>query len=397
MLTLLKNARTVCTDDSIQGDVSDLLLAGGKIVRAGRGLETGGLAAEVFDAEGRVVAPGLVDGHVHFIGAAGDEGYRSKTPEIFMSHFMRGGVTTAVGCLGFGLGCESVEQLYVKAQTLRDEGLNAYIYTGAFRVPSPSITESTASDVAMLPFVIGVKIAIADGCSSSPSVAEFGRIAGQAWSAGLQAGKAGAMQIHVGHHGDPFDFLLRVSADSGVPLAQFIPTHCNWNDDLVSSAPEYAKKGGYVDYSTILDTARGSLTSTAASVAVIKALDAGASLESLSMSTDGNVGMPIRDENKVQHGLYLERVSSLWHEAKALISGGLEMEKAVSLVTKNPAKRAGLYPRKGVLRIGGDADLVVLGANNDIERVFVNGTPGFDEKGPKLFSFFEKDIVAESR
>lgn len=396
MPTLLQNARVLCGDSSINaGDVCDLFIAGGRIVAAGKSLDAGNVKVRTVDLEGRIVAPGLVDGHVHFIGAAGDEGYRSKTPEIFMSHFMRGGVTTAVGCLGFGLGNESVEELYVKAQTLRDDGLNAFIYTGAFRVPSPSITGSVATDIALLPYVVGVKIAIADGCSSIPTRCEFARVAGDAWTAGLQSGKSGVLQVHVGHHGDPFDFLLGVSGNAGVPLSQFIPTHCNWDDDLVAAAPEYAKHGGYVDYSTILDTERGSVTSTAASKAVIKALDAGAPLEKLSMSSDGNVGMPIRDENGVQQGLYLERVGSLWHEARRLIDSGLEVERAISLVTANPARRIGLYPEKGVIRLGGDADLIVLGANHEIESVYVNGVLGFDEDKPMLFSNFEKDIERE--
>ena len=138
MFILLKNARVL--DGAIpKGVFPDVLLAGEKIAAIGEGLEYGNLPVRVIDLEGRLLSPGYVDGHVHFIGASGDEGYTSKTPEIFMSHFMRGGVTTAVCCLGFGAGCESVEQLYIKAQTLRGEGLSSYIYTGSFKVPSPSI------------------------------------------------------------------------------------------------------------------------------------------------------------------------------------------------------------------------------------------------------------------
>ena len=397
MLTLLKNANIVCGDSAFkQGEVCDLLLAGGKIVEAGKRIDPGNLDIQQVDLEGRFVAPGLVDGHVHFIGAAGDETYTSKTPEIFMSHFMRGGVTTAVGCLGFGHGLESVEHLYVKAQALRADGLSTYIYTGAFYVPSPSITKSAGMDIALFPYVIGVKIAIADPCSSVPSVAEFARASSEAWAAGLQSGKSGAMQVHVGFHGDPFEFLMKVHEESGIPLTQFIPTHCNWSDNLVALASGYAKKNGYVDYSTILDGARGSLTSVAASKAVQQALSAGAPLEKLSLSSDGNVGMPIRDENKVQHGLYLERVGSLWHEVRALIEGGLELEKAVSLATVNPARRLGLYPQKGIIKVGSDADLIVLNEKHEIERVYVGGKLGLEGGKPKLFSHFEKDIIKES-
>jgi beta-aspartyl-dipeptidase (metallo-type) len=394
MLTLLQNAKVICYTDLEKIDsFFDILIAGEKIAAIGKGLEFTNVPVETVDLEGRLLAPGFVDGHVHFIGAAGDEGYSSKTPEIFMSHFMRGGVTTAVGCLGFGIGSESLEQLYVKAQTLRGEGLSAYMYTGSFRMPSPSITGSPASDVAMLPWVIGVKIAIADGCSWHPTPDEFTRIAGESWVAGLQSGKSGVMQVHVGRHGDPFDFLASVGEKNGIPLTQFVPTHCNWSDELAENAPGYAKKGGYVDYSTILDKSRGSLTSVAAHKAVAMALNAGAPIERLSLSTDGNVGMPVRDEDNVQQGLYLERVCSLRHEIRALIKDGLDAEAAISLATINPARRLGLFPLKGTIKVGSDADLVVLDDSYEIVWVFSRGRVGFSGGSPTLFSLFEKDII----
>jgi beta-aspartyl-dipeptidase (metallo-type) len=376
--------------------LQDVLLAEGKIAVIGEKLEYGNIPVKVIDLEGQLLSPGYVDGHVHFIGAAGDEGYASKTPEIFMSHFMRGGVTTAVGCLGFGTGCESIEQLYVKAQTLRSEGLSTYIYTGSFKMPPPSITGSAASDIAMLPWVIGMKMAIADGCSWRPTPEEFARNACTAWLAGLQSGKSGVTHVHLGRSktDNPFEFLFETSKNNDIPLEEFVPTHCNWNADLVNSAAEYAKKGGYVDYSTILNTARGSLTSIAAHKAVMTALDKGAPIDRLSFSTDGNVGMPVRDKDGTQTGLYVERVMSLHHEIKALIAKGMNVGEALSLATLNPACRIGVYPKKGVIKVGSDADLIVYDDNFEISRVFALGKVGFENGQPNLFSLFEKDILS---
>ena len=39
---------------------------------------------------------------------------------------------------------------------------------------------------------------------------------------------------------------------------------------------------------------------------------------------------------------------------------GLSVEMLVRLVSENPARLMGLYPRKGVIRIGSDADLTIL-------------------------------------
>jgi allantoinase len=43
----------------------------------------------------------------------------------------------------------------------------------------------------------------------------------------------------------------------------------------------------------------------------------------------------------------------------AALNGRLSIEKAVSLISANGAKRFGIYPRKGVLREGADADIVL--------------------------------------
>ena len=41
-------------------------------------------------------------------------------------------------------------------------------------------------------------------------------------------------------------------------------------------------------------------------------------------------------------------------------TGRLSLERFVDLVSTNPAKLMGLYPRKGVLQPGSDADVVVF-------------------------------------
>ena len=397
-LVLLRHARPRLADPPLSpGNVVDVLLAGGSIVALGAHLDTGTLPVQERDLEGRFVFPGLVDGHVHFLGAAGDEGFSSKTPEIFLSDFLRGGVTTAVGCLGFGRGNESLPHLWIKTQTLASEGLSTHMYTGNFRTPSPSLTGSPAEDIVLVPQVRGIKISVADSCSSHPSVEEFARLASESYIAGLQSGKPGMLHVHVGHHGDPYVFLSAVQERAGIPWDRLIPTHCNWSADLVEGATAYARKGGVVDCSTILDTARGSKTSVKAGRAVRRMLDGGVPRSHITLSTDGNVGMPIRNAAGEQTGLYLERVSSLWEELRDLIRDGMPPEEAVALGSRHPAQRLGLFPRKGCLRVGADADLVVVGENWEIEDTYLGGRLGLSQGEPVLRSLFETDVLAEGR
>jgi allantoinase len=55
----------------------------------------------------------------------------------------------------------------------------------------------------------------------------------------------------------------------------------------------------------------------------------------------------------------------LYHEG--VTKRGLTMERLVHLISTNPAKRFNLYPRKGVLQMGSDADITILNPNERLE------------------------------
>ncbi|MDI6823165.1 MAG: amidohydrolase family protein [Bacillota bacterium] len=333
---------------------------------------------EVHDAQGRVVIPGLVDGHVHLTGCAGDEGLTSQTPPLAAPDLVGAGVTTVVGCLGFGRGSESLVNLLMGVRLLRQLGLSAYMYTGSFRFPPPSLMGTAADDIVMVGPVLGVKVAVADPYCSHPSERALARLASEAYAAGLQAGKRGHLHVHVGLLGGGFAVLARVRERSGVPCGQLVPTHCNWSLELVEEAAAYARSGGTVDMSTVLAQERGSLTSVRASRAVLSLLERGVPVERITMSSDGNVGMPLRCEDGEQVGLYLERVASLWEEVVELVRQGVKLSLAVRLVTENPARVLGLYPRKGCLEPGADADLILLEEDLSFHKVFARGVLVYD-------------------
>ncbi len=50
----------------------------------------------------------------------------------------------------------------------------------------------------------------------------------------------------------------------------------------------------------------------------------------------------------------------------AVYSGKLNILTMVDLLSTNPAKIFGLYPKKGVIKKGSDADIVVLDPNKEI-------------------------------
>ena len=94
----------------------------------------------VLDGSGLTAFPGLVDQHVHFTGGGGECGFRSRVPELSLTDFTTAGVTTAVGLLGTDSATRSPKALLAKTKALNEEGLTAYCLTGAYDVPSPTVT-----------------------------------------------------------------------------------------------------------------------------------------------------------------------------------------------------------------------------------------------------------------
>jgi beta-aspartyl-dipeptidase (metallo-type) len=390
-LILLKNARPISTDEKFKGKCVDILIAGDCIAAMEEALDIGNLPVETIDLDGRKVSPGLIDGHVHFTGAAWDEGFSSKTPEIFLSEFIRGGITTAVGINAFGYGCESLEALSYKTQTLTAEGLSAYMYTGNFRCPQESITSGTPMDIVMMPHVIGAKVSMTDKFSSHPSMEELCRMASEVYVAGLQTGKAGVLHIHIAEFGDAFSIIERIREITGIPSEIFVPTHCNTDTTMLDSAAKYAARGGCVDISGILEAARGCVRSIKASRAIESMVDEGVASDRITLSSDGNVGLPYILEDGTRQGLYVERVSSIWDNTRDMIKDGLPPELAISFACKNPASRLKLH-KKGWLDVGMDADILVFDDDWNIERVYMKGRAAMANGEPLMYSPFELDL-----
>lgn len=126
---------------------------------------------EIIDCSGKIVCPGLIDQHIHITGGGGEEGPGSRIPEIMLSECLTAGITTAVGVLGADSITRNISGLLAKARALEEEGLNTYIYTGSYRIPTATLTGSVMSDIALIDKIIGVgEIAVSDHRSSHPSL-----------------------------------------------------------------------------------------------------------------------------------------------------------------------------------------------------------------------------------
>jgi imidazolonepropionase-like amidohydrolase len=95
MLTLIQNGEVYAPEPLGQRSI---LLTDGKIGKVGsvdrKAVEALGVECEVIDAAGCIVAPGLIDPHIHLLGGSGESGFSTQTPEFFFEivHVLSNGV-----------------------------------------------------------------------------------------------------------------------------------------------------------------------------------------------------------------------------------------------------------------------------------------------------------------
>ena len=67
------------------------------------------------------------------------------------------------------------------------------------------------------------------------------------------------------------------------------------------------------------------------------------------------------------------------------------MEKAIRICGENPARANGLYPKKGCIRPGSDADLVILDDEFLVDTVFARGQKMVEPGKPLVKGTLETD------
>ncbi len=350
----------------------DILTCGRRIIKIAPVIEPPrDLEITIIEAAGKLVIPGLVDLHVHLIGGGGEGGFATRTPEIDPATILAAGVTTVAGCLGTDDVTRSLEALFAKAMQLRASGISAFIYTGSYHVPPPTITGSIRRDIALLEPVIGVgELAISDHRSSQPGFGEFIRLAAEARTGGMIGGKAGLVHIHTGSGSNRLDLLMRAVNETEIPIGQFLPTHVNRTPELFRHALEFARLGGNIDITAGAEALEFALEPVKA---IRLATKAGIGLERLTISSDSNGSMPVFDNHGNLVRLAVGKIDRLLKELQALRASGLALEQVLGLFTENPARRLGLEKQKGRLEEGMDADLLVCDSGLRIESVIAQG------------------------
>ena len=356
----IKKVRVFAPEDK---GICDILIANDKIVEIAPELELFLLKeTAVVDGRGKIAVPGFIDQHVHVTGGGGESGFASKIREISMTECVENGVTSVVGLLGTDSQSRSVENLVAKTKGLKQEGMSAWCLTGGYEYPSDTITGEVRKDISFIEEVIGVKLAVSDHRCSCPTVEELIRLTSQVRIASLLSGKAGVVHLHTGRGKAGLSDILEVLDRTDIPIWHFRPTHIT----AQPGAEEFAARGGYIDVTTGADSPERQQD-------VLRWLEK-AQTEHLTLSSDSNGSMPKWGPDKQLIGMGVSSIASLYRTVRALIMAHhFPVEQAISLITSNVAKALKLYPRKGALMPGSDADLVLLNEDYTIHQVFALG------------------------
>ena len=357
--------------------VQNLLLGGGRILWLGASGDLPELpsalrsVSSVIDLEGARLIPGLIDAHVHVTGGGGEAGFHTRVPPVPLTRFTSYGVTSVVGLLGTDDIARGSGELLASIYALREQGLNAWCYTGGYHVPPTTLTGGVRSDLVFIEAFLGIgEVAISDHRSSQPTFDELLRLAGEAHVAGLMTGKAGILHLHLGDGPRGLEMVRRALSESELPARVFNPTHVNRRRALFDEALALAKAGVTVDV-TAFPVAEGEDAYSAAD-ALLKYAASGAPAERITVSSDAGGCLPCFDGDGRVCRMDVGTAGALLATLGELLARGMPLEQALAPFTSNPARLLRLAGR-GEIAAGAHADLVSLDATGAVQSVIIRG------------------------
>lgn len=344
---------------------------------------------KIIDGSKLRAIPGIIDLHVHITGGGGEGGFISRAPELMLTELTTNGVTTCIGLLGTDGTTRSMGNLIAKARSLELEGLNTYVWTGSYAVPTRTITDSARGDIILVDKIIGIgEIAISDHRSSNPSDKDLIYLATEARLGGMLSGKCGILHVHVGDGKNGINPLFYMRKNSEIPFSNVLPTHINRNSLVFKQAIEYAKDGGFVDITTSIRPEGNDEVHPVD--AFQELLKHNISPYQITMSSDSGGSSPIFDKegNLIKFGI--GSPSSNIEILQSCIKDGMSMELALIPFTSSPAKLLKL-DGKGKLTEGASSDIILLDEDLKIHSVICKGKFMVYDYKPIVFGAFENN------
>lgn len=342
----------------------DILLCNDKIIKIEDEIKF--KDAEVMDKEGFIVIPGIIDQHIHVTGGGGEGGFHTRAPEVSLSTLITSGVTTVVGLLGTDSLSKSIEDLLAKTKALKNEGITAYCLTGAYHYPSPTLTGSVSKDIAFIDEIIGLKLAISDHRAPMIKKDELRKLVSDVRVASMIANKPGILTLHMGDDPKGLKDVFDIINNTSIPIHHFRPTHVARTEQLFLESLEFLSQGGTIDISTGSNPIQ-----IEERLKEIK--DKNLTLDKVTISSDGNGSFSSYDEFGQLLKIGVSRCDGILKTIQYLVSQNYLIEDAISLGTSNVAHALNISDKKGYLKEGHDADLLILDKAFNLDTVFASG------------------------
>ncbi len=401
---LIKNATLITASETFQ---ADLLIEGEKIARIDQNISAS--EHEVLDATGKLILPGGVDPHVHldlpmFGTVSSDDHYTGTKAAAF------GGTTTIIDFVSFDFSTlqESVDKWQVKAEkaavdysahmnltrfdekiaaeipSLREMGITTLkvftAYNGRLRLSDGNIFQALriARDNGMLVMLHAengdvIDILVAEALAAGHTTPEWHAKTRPAWGAVESALRAFALAasadaplylVHMNAAGEVD--MLRYARERGLKvMGETCPQYLFFTENNLRR-PDGAKWICSPPMRLAADNARlweGVTDGTIQTIGTDHCPFFYAGTQPI-LYEGQPVAIPGKelgadDFTKIPNGLpgVEDRLPVLW--TTGVGSGKLTAEQFVALTSTSPAKIFGLYPRKGALLPGSDADIVI--------------------------------------
>lgn len=399
MRTLIRNGRITTASDDYIGDI---LIDGEQIALIGRELDPGG-ADRVIDASGKYVLPGGIDVHTHLDMPFGGT---VSADDFFTGHRAAafGGTTTHVDFAIQGKG----ESLHQTLQNWHERANGKAVIDYGFHVAITDLDDKVMEEIGRLPEmgVTSIKLFMAyKGVLQVDDETLFKSL--------MKAGHSGVLVMVHAENGDAIDVLVKRAIAKGnlspkwhaltrPPAAEAEATARAVRLAEIAGAPLYvvhltqrealqaiseARARGQKAYAETctqylfftkddldregFEGAKWVCSPPFREVEDQQALWRGLRTGDLSaVSTDhcpfnfhGQKDLGKDNFAEIPNGVpgIEDRLYMLWDAG--VKHGRITPNRFVELVSTNPAKLMGIYPRKGTIAVGSDADLVVWDGN----------------------------------
>ncbi|KAI6792996.1 hypothetical protein KC361_g6434 [Hortaea werneckii] len=346
---------TVLRNAYVNGSyISDIGVKNGIIVALGNSLATTE-GTKVIDCEFAVVTPGGIDGHVHLAQdrspRAKEAGYKSAdTIETGTRSAIAGGTTTVILFAEQSKGqslkaqVEAYHDLALEQGSYADYGFHAIITD-----PTRKVLEGELPAMALSGEIMSMKLFLTyEHMKISDS---------QVLTALLKARELGMVALVHAENGDLVDFFTDELTSRGLtePMYKAIAHPPEAESEAVNRAVTFS------DQKDIEEIWRGIINGT---FTILSSDHCPYRFEDpkgkkLGATVD-NCGVPSANFTRVPNGLpgVETRLPLLFSEGY-LRRRCIDVKRFVELTSENPAKLYGLWPSKGAIQIGSDADLVV--------------------------------------